>query len=150
LATLAAVTSFKMASPLTPDQKTRIVEWFLETNSIVTVQRQFKNQYNSKEAPASKTLVEQFRTTENVIGKERGVSKPRFHTPDTLGTIRASVATSETRKPVRQLAAENEVSHSIAWRILRTDLRMHPYNYHVFQFLTSVLRKADKVCRGIR
>jgi hypothetical protein len=67
-----------MALPLMTEQKTRIVEWFLQTNSIVTVQRRFKTQYN--EAPARntvKTLVEQFRATGNVTDKKRGGCKPR-------------------------------------------------------------------------
>jgi hypothetical protein len=38
-------------------------------------------------------------------------------------------------------AAENEVSPSTAWRILRTDLRMHPYKIHVFHSLTTVYRE---------
>jgi len=106
-----------MAPPLTTEQKTRIVQWFLQRNSIVTVQRRFKNQYKCKEAPARntvKTLVEQFRATGNVTGKKRGGSKPRVRTADTAGTIRANVASSPTRKSVRQLAAENEVSPSTA------------------------------------
>jgi len=143
-----------MALPLTTEQKTRIVEWFLQTNSIVTVQRRFKNQYKCKAAPARnmvKTLVEQFRATGNMAGKKRGGSKPRVRTPDTVGTIRASVASSPARKSVRQLAAENKVLPSTAWRILRTNLRMHPYKIHVFQSLTTVCReKADKVCGRIR
>ena len=133
-----------MAPPLTTEQKTRIVEWFLQTNSIVTVHRRFKNQYKCKEAPARntvKTLVEQFRATGNVTGKKRGGSKPRVRTPDTVGTSRAHVASSPTRKSVRRLAAENEVSPSTAWHILRTDLRMHPYKIHVFQSLTIVCRE---------
>jgi hypothetical protein len=68
LATLAAVTSFKMAPSLTTEQKTRTVEWFVQTNSNVTVQRRFKNQYKCKEAPArktAKTSVEQLRATGN-------------------------------------------------------------------------------------
>jgi len=73
--------------------------------------------------------------------QERGGSKPRVCTPDTVGTIRASVASSPTGKSVRQLAAENEVSPSTAWRIFRTDLRMHPYKIHVFQSLTTVCRE---------
>jgi transposase len=82
--------SFKMAPPLTTEQKTRIVKWFLQTNSIVTVQHRFKNQYKCEEAPARntvKTLVEQFRATGNVAGKKRGGSKPHVPTPDTVGTI---------------------------------------------------------------
>jgi len=119
------------------------VEWFLQTNSIVTVQCRFKIQYKCKEAPARnmvKTLVEQFCATGNMTGRKRGGSKPRVRTPDTVGTICASVASSPTRKSVRQLAAENEVLLPTAWRILRTDLRMHPYNIHVFQSLTTVCR----------
>jgi hypothetical protein len=134
------MTSFKIAPPLTTEQKTRIVEWFLQTNSIVTVQHRFKNQYKCQEAPARntvKTLVVQFRAPGNVTGKKRGGSKPRVRTPDTVWTIRASVASS----PTRQLAAENEVSPSTAWRILRTDLRKHPYKTHVFQSLTTVCRE---------
>jgi hypothetical protein len=133
-----------MVAPLTKEQKTRIVEWFLQTNSIVTVQRRFKNQYKCKEAPARntlKTLVEQFRANGNVAGKKRGWSKPRVRTPDTVETIHASVASSPTRKSVGQLAAENEVLPSTAWSILRTNLRMHPYKIHVFQFLTTVCRE---------
>jgi len=133
-----------MAPPLTTEQKTPIVEWFLQTNSTVTVQRRFKNRYKCKEAPARntvKTLVEEFRATSNVTGKKRGGSKPRVRTPDTAGAIRASVASSPTWKSVRQLTAENEVSPSTAWRVLRTDLRMHLYKIHVFQSLTTVCRE---------
>jgi len=137
------VTSFKIVAQLTTEQKTRIVEWFLQTNSIVTVQRRFKNQYKCKEAPARntlKTLVEQFRATGNVAGKKSGGSKPRVRKPDTVGTIHASVASSPARKSVRQLAPENEVLPSTAWLILRTDLRMHLYKIHVFQSLTTACR----------
>jgi methylphosphotriester-DNA--protein-cysteine methyltransferase len=88
-----------------------------------------------------KTLVEQFCATGNVTGKKRGRSKPCVRTSNTCGTIRASVASSPTQKSVRQLAAENEVSPSTAWRILQTDLRMHPYKIHVFQSLTTVCRE---------
>jgi hypothetical protein len=76
--------------------------------------------------------VEQFRATGNVRGKKRGGGKSRVRMHDTVGTIRASVASSPTRKSVRQLVAENEVSPSTAWRILRNDLRTHPYKEHVF------------------
>ena len=133
-----------MASQLTTEQKTRIVEWFLQTNSIVTVQRRFKNQYKCMEAPARntvKTLVEQFRATRNMAGKKRGGSKPRVRTPDTVRTIHASVASSPARKSVRESALENEGSPSTEWRILRTDLRMHLYKIHVFQSLTTVCQE---------
>jgi hypothetical protein len=60
---------------------------------------------------------------------------------DIVGTIHASVASSSARKSVQQLASENEVSPSTAWRIFRTDLRMHPYKIHVFQSLTTVCRE---------
>jgi hypothetical protein len=72
------MTSFKMSPQLTTEQKTRIVEWFQQTNSIVTFQRRFKNQYKCKEAPARntvKTVVEQFRATGNMAGKKRGGKK---------------------------------------------------------------------------
>ena len=95
-----------MAPPLTTEQKTRIVEWFLQTNSIVTVQRRLKNQYKCKEAPARNTvkkLVERFHTIGNVTGKKRGGSKPRVRTSDTVGTIRANVALSPMRNSVREL-----------------------------------------------
>jgi len=95
-----------------------------------------------------KTLVEQFSATGNVTGKKRGGSKPRVRTPNTVGTIRVSMASSPTRKSVRQTAAENEVSPSTAWRILRTDLRMfrtdlrmHPYKIHILLSLKTVCRE---------
>ena len=37
-----------MAPSLTTEQKPRIVEWFLQTNSTVTVQRRFKNQTSAR------------------------------------------------------------------------------------------------------
>ena len=58
--------------------------------------------------------MEQFSATGNVTGKKSGGSKPRVRTPDTVGTIRASVASSPAWKSVRQLAAENEVPPSTA------------------------------------
>jgi hypothetical protein len=133
-----------MAPQLTREQKTQTVEWFLQTNSIVTVQRRFKNQYKSKEAPARnmvKTLVEQFHATWNMAGKKRGGSKSSVHTPNNVGTIHASVASSPARKSVREFASENEVSPSTAWRILRTDLCMHLYKIHIFQSLTTVCQE---------
>jgi len=99
---------------------------------------------SAKETPArntAKTLVEQFLATVGVTGKKRGGSKPRVRAPDTVGTVRASVASSPAQKSVRQLAAENEESPSTAWPILRTDLRMHPYKIHVSQSLTTVFRE---------
>ena len=131
-----------MALPLTTEQKTRIVEWFLQTNLIVTVQRQFKNQYKSKDAPARnrvKTLVEQFRATGNVIGKKRGGSKPRAHARHCWEHLYEWGLIFNTE--VCATAAENEISPSTAWRILRIDLRMHPYKIHVFQSLTTVCRE---------
>jgi len=133
-----------MAPQLTTEQKTRIVECFLQTNSIVTVQCRFRNEYKCKQAPARntvKTLVEQFRATGNVAGKKRDGSKPRVRTSDTVGTIHASEASSSAWKSVRQFASENEVLPSTAWRILRTDRRMHLYKIHVFQSLTTVCRE---------
>jgi hypothetical protein len=109
------------------EQKTRTVEWFLQTNSIVTVQRLFKNQYQCKEAPARntvKTLVEQFRATGNMAGKKRGGSKPR---PTLLGPFMRVWPHLQHGNLCDSLASENEVSPSTAWRILRTDLRMHLY-----------------------
>jgi hypothetical protein len=132
-----------MAPPLTTEQKTWIVEWFLQTNLTVTVQRQFRNQYKCKEAPARNTvkpLVEQFHATGKVAGKKGGGSKPRSHMLDTVGTIHASVASSPAWKSCAT-AAENVVSPSTAWRILRTDLRMHLYKIHVLQSLTTVCRE---------
>jgi hypothetical protein len=40
-----------------------------------------------------------------------------------------------------ELATENEVLPSTAWRILRTDLCVHLYKIHVFQSLTTVCRE---------
>ena len=88
-----------------------------------------------------KTSVEQFRANGKVAGKNRGETKPCVPTPDTVGTIHASVALSRTRKSVRQLAIENEVSPLTARPILRTDLPMHPHKIDVFQSLTTVCRE---------
>jgi len=49
-----------------------------------------------------KTLMEQFRATGNVTGKKIGGSKPRVSTPDTVGTIHVSVASSPMWKSARQ------------------------------------------------
>jgi len=140
-----------MASQLTAEQKTRIVEWFLQTNSIVTVQRRFKNQYKCMEAPARntvKTLVEQFRATRNMAGKKRGGSKPRVRTPDTVRTIHASVASSPARKSERQTVSLRK------WGIA-FDSMAHTSNRSTQDPCLPVSdncvpRKADKVCGGIR
>ena len=90
-------------------------------------------------------MVEQFLATGSVTRERRGVGKPRVRTPDTVGTVRASAASSPARKSVRQSAAENDVSPSTAWRIPRTDLRTHPYKIRIFQSLTTVCREKRTV-----
>ena len=139
-----------MALQLMTEQKTRIVEWFLQTNSIVTVQRRFKNQYKCKEAPARnavKTLVEQFCATGNAAGKKRGGSKPR---PTLLGLF---------------MRVWPHLQHGICATVslrkggIAFDSMAHTSNRSTHTSVQDlclpvsdncVPRKADKVCGGIR
>ena len=140
MATLAAVTSFKMAPPLTTEQKTR--------NCVMVPAYKF---YCHSPAPFQKPVQVQGSTSKEYVedaggavshkSKKRGGSKSRVRTPNTVGTIRASVASSQTRNSVRQLAAENEVSPSTAWLILRNDLRLYPHRIHIFLSLKTVWRE---------
>ena len=144
------MTSFKMALQLMTEQKTRIVEWFLQTNSIVTVQRRFKNQYKCKKAPTRntvKTLVEQFRANGNMAGKKRGGSKPR---PTLLGLF---------------MRVWPHLQHGICATVslrkggIAFDSMAHTSNRSTHTSVQDlclpvsdncVPRKADKVCGGIR
>ena len=134
-----------MAPQLTTEQKTRIVEWFLQRNLIVTVQRQFKNQYKCKEAPARKTVKtlvgaavsHNWEYGRQEKGREQATCSHARHRWDHS----CECGLTSSTKSVPQLAAENEVSPSTARRILGTDLRTDPYKIHVFQSLTTVCRE---------
>jgi len=125
------------------EQKTRIVEWSLQTDSIFTVQHQFKNQYKYEEAPARnmmKMLVQQFRATRNVTGKKRGRSMPHVRTPNTVGTIHASVASSPTRKFVQQLQKMRYClqEHGAYFILIYTHIHTRSMS---FSLLTTVCRE---------
>jgi len=143
-----------MASQLTTEQKIQIVEWILQTNSIVTVQRRFKNQYKCKEAPARntvKTLVGQFCATGNMAGKERGGNKPtcshtrhcRDHSCE-CGLISSTkfCATVSLRKWVIAFDSMAHTSNRSTHASVQDPCLAVPDN--------CVPRKVDKVCGGIR
>jgi hypothetical protein len=102
-----------------------------------------------------KTVVEQFRAIGNVTGKESGRSKPRVRTPNAAGTIRASVASSPTRKSVRELAAENVFqSLTTVWREKRTrfaeEFGDHPLGLSEAQVFSSAPRTLPELKERIK
>jgi len=124
-----------MAPPLMTEQKTQNVEWFLQTNLIVTVQKPVQVQgstskeYGEDVGGAVSCNWECDRQEKRL---EQAACSHARHCWDhscKCGLI--------SKVEVCATAAENEVSPPTAWCILRTNLHMYLYKIHVFQSLTT-------------
>lgn len=133
-----------MAPALSTEQKCKVVEWYFETKSPVTVQRKFRKEYKCRDAPGRQAImdfVKQFRSTGCVKGKKKGGSEARVRTAEVVENVRTRLVDSPTKKSVRRLSIEEGLSYTTTWRILRKDLHLFPYKIHVYQELTDTGRQ---------
>ncbi|KAF2360319.1 Protein of unknown function DUF4817 [Trinorchestia longiramus] len=122
----------------TKEQRAKIVElYFSCNNSIIAVQRSYRNIFNDGRSPDKnciKAMVSKFKETGSTVDKRR-FGKPRtVRTYVSIQAVSESVAdrpTTSTRKRFTQL----KMSRRYLPRILKEDLKYHPYKIQLTQEL---------------
>ena len=110
---------------LTIIQRTKIIEFWHQTQSVVQVQRMYRGFFNTANAPDRNTIR---RTGWNSVQCELGHSgRPRSgRSVEHVDAVRELVVRSP-RKSIRRLSAEANIHRSSVQRILRADLHVFPY-----------------------
>ena len=135
-------------SPLSKEQKSKAVQFYWETSSIISTQRKFRAHFETRYAPDRKTLLrlcEQFLREGSISNLNRGRSgrKADARTPEKIAKVKAAIS-DDPWKSLRKLAQEVNGSYSSVWRIARKDLGLMPYKVTLHHQLTT----ADKEQRA--
>lgn len=123
------------------EHRTKIIETYLRTTSIIATQRQFHRDFPRASVPTRNTilaLVQKFRETGSVKNKNKGNSGRRrsARTDDNIETVRRRLEESP-RKSTRRLSQETALSRTSVRRILRMDLHLFPYKIQILQAQTA-------------
>ena len=118
------------------EHRTKIVELYFKTGSIVLAQRAFKRELHRRDAPSKMSIlryVYQFRTEGSVAPKHR-IRSPTVRTIETIAAVSEAIQRSP-RKSVRRLSQQIGKSRSSVHRILKKDLLLFPYKIQCVQEL---------------
>ena len=134
--------------PFTPDQRTQLVKFYLETKSVVLTQRKWKKCFQARKAPSRKailSLTEKFLATGSLENNKKGRcgAKRTKRTPATAQKAR-QILTSAPKTSLKQLSQQLRCSYSTAQRIARTDLKLRPYKISIQQKLRDCDEKSRK------
>jgi len=131
---------------LSQEEKTKIVEFWIQTKRYVTVRRKFILHFGltgseKKAAPKNQTIkcvVEQRRKYRSVHQMHKGLSGHlrTVRTPAKVDEIRQSVVNSP-RKSLTRRSAECGISKQLTWKCLRDDLKLYPYRITVHHKLNE-------------
>ena len=132
--------------PLTVEERGKLVEFYLETKSIVKTQRAFQRHFGVREAPGRKTvwsIVKKFRTDRNLhnLNKGRSGRHRGARTPENIEAVRLS-ATRSPKKSCRRRSQELSLSRMSIVRILKLDLKLFPSHIQVKHKLTTQDQRA--------
>ena len=118
----------------TPEQKSFCVMQFVKHESVVSVQRAFRRQFNS-DPPSPNSIrrwYQQFQTTGCLCkGKSAGQSRV---SEESVERVRQSFLRSPN-KSVHRASRELEMTSITVWRVLRKRPLMKPYRFHLLQLL---------------
>ena len=132
--------------PLAIEQKGKVVEFYLQTKSIVKTQRQYQRHFSVKTAPNRKTIwrtVKKFeneRTVHNV-NKGRSSRTRSARSQENIKVVRQS-AVQSPKKSCRRRSQELGLSRMSTVRILKLDLKLFPYHLQVKHKLTAQDKRA--------
>ena len=113
-------------SQLSKEQKSKAVQFYWETGSIISTQRKFRAHFDTRYAPDRKTLL---RLSEQILregsisnlNKGRSSRKADVRTPEKIAKVKAAIS-DDPSKSLRKLAWEVNGSYSSVWRMARKDL----------------------------
>ena len=125
---------------LSTEQKSKLLEFYWESKSVIKTQRKFKLFFRTK-APTRKTILRltaKFIKTGTVRNQSQGRSgrKRSKRTPQLIQQVKRKIV-ANPEKSTRRLAQEVHVSQSTIERILRKDLKLFPYKVMKAQELSD-------------
>ncbi len=126
----------------TPQQKAQCVIWLIETNSVVTVRRNFRRSYGV-DPPTDKTIrqwLSAFKETGSVL-KQKSPSRPRV-SQENVDRIRAS-CTRSPKKSLTRRSLELGLPRSTVHKVIHKRLRLTAYKIQLLHHI----KPADKVKR---
>ena len=121
------------------------VELFIWTGSITETQRAFCREWNQQEAPYPNEInrcVRQWRKEGSVTCKKAPGRLSLVRTPDNFARVLVPISRSP-RRSARKHAQALCVSDRSVWRILRSDMSLHPIKFQV----VHALRNRDREMR---
>ena len=123
--------------PWSEDAKTKLVQFYFETKSIILTQRKFRKHFKVQKAPSRNVvlnIVNKFLTRGNVCNNNKGRSgrKRSQRTPANVDRVRAALQRSPN-KSMRRLGQEVGCSRATAQRIARVDAELFPYKVSIHQ-----------------
>ena len=129
-------------SPLSKEQKSKLVQIYWETKSIVLTQRKFRSHFKTRDTPDRKTILrlcEQFLREGSITNLNKGRSgrKALARTPESIKKVKSAID-DDPSKSLRKIAQEVNGSYSSVWRIARKDLGLTPYKVTIHHKLTAV------------
>ena len=134
--------------PWSEDAKTKIVQLYFETKSVVSTQRKFRKHFKVKKAPSRNVIlhiVAKFLAQGNVNNRFKGRSgrKRSRRTPENIARVRDALQQSPN-KSMRRLGQEIGCSPATAHRMARVDAKLFPYKISIHQTLTAAHKTARK------
>jgi len=135
---------FAFAMAWSAVKRARAVALFFEVGSWAAVLRVLRREWGRLRVPGRQTLrrwARDFREQGSVLGAQR--RQRRLRTPPAVLTRVRRAITRNPHLSVRQLSRRMGQSRSTIQRVLRQQLRLHPYKLQ----LTQRLRRGDKAKR---
>ena len=135
-------------------ERTKILESYFSTKSVVLTQRAFRREFPGRKVPCRKTItniVEKFRNTGSVGNDNKGHSgrQVTVRTPANVQAVREHLEQSP-RKSTRRLSQEVGISRATVQRVIHNDLKLFPYKVQILQKQTDVnKRERVEFCQSI-
>ena len=126
---------------LSKEEKTKLVQFYWLSRSIIATQRQFIAHSNTRHTPCPKTILrlqEKFLKNGSISNQHKGNSgrSKSQRTPQIITKVK-SVITECPEKSVRKIAQKVGTSHSTVRIIIRKDLELFPYKMKVHHKLSE-------------
>ena len=125
----------------TYEQRTKIVEWYIETKFYVKTQRRFTADFETRAKPSRRMIqyqVEKFREhgTVHNLNETRSGRQRTGRSASNVNAVRNSVVQSP-KKSIRRRSQELALARNSIHRILRMDLNLYPYQVQITHKLTD-------------
>ena len=122
-------------SQLSTEQKSRLVQFYLTSRSVITTQRKYRTHFKTRVAPVRGTILrlkDKFLKTGSVenLYKERSGRPATQRTPENIAKVE-SIISQNPRSSIRTIGRQLGMSSSTVHRILREDLKLFPYKIRV-------------------